>query len=51
MYNGIEVDMLSLGNADLLAGFASVALFYRYLKFFHQYSYELFLRYAEMPHP
>lgn len=36
---------------SLLAGFASVALFYRYLKFFHQYSYELFLRYAELPHP
>ena len=33
----------------LLAGFASVALFYRYLKFFHQYSYELLLRYAELP--
>lgn len=35
---------------SLLGGFASVALFYRYLKFFHQYSYELFLRYAELPH-
>ena len=33
----------------LLAAFASVSLFYRYLKFFHQYSYELFLRYAELP--
>ncbi len=33
----------------LLAGFASLALFYRYLKFFHQYSYELLLRYAELP--
>jgi hypothetical protein len=33
----------------LLAGFASVALFYRCLKFFHQYSYELLLRYAELP--
>jgi len=32
-----------------LAGFTSVALFYRYLKFFHQYSYELLLRYAELP--
>jgi hypothetical protein len=32
----------------LLAAFASVSLFYRYLKFFHQYSYELFLRYAEL---
>lgn len=35
----------------LLAGFASVALFYRYLKFFHQYSYELLLRYAEFTSP
>jgi hypothetical protein len=26
-----------------------LSLFYRYLKFFHQYSYELFLRYAELP--
>jgi hypothetical protein len=34
---------------SLLAAFASVTLFYRYLKFFHQYSYELFLRYAELP--
>jgi len=34
---------------SLLAAFASVSLFYRYLKFFHQYSYELFLRYAELP--
>lgn len=33
----------------VLAGFASLALFYRYLKFFHQYSYELLLRYAELP--
>ena len=33
----------------LLAAFASVSLFYRYLKFFHQFSYELFLRYAELP--
>jgi hypothetical protein len=32
----------------LLAAFASVSLFYRYLKFFHQFSYELFLRYAEL---
>jgi hypothetical protein len=31
-----------------LAVFAAVTLFYRYLKFFHQYSYELFLRYAEL---
>jgi hypothetical protein len=35
----------------LLAGLASVALFYRYMKFFHQYSYELLLRYAELPFP
>lgn len=34
---------------SLLAGFASIALFYRYLKFFHQFSYELLLRYAELP--
>jgi hypothetical protein len=32
----------------LLAVFASVSLFYRYLKFFHQFSYELLLRYAEL---
>lgn len=32
----------------LLTAFASVSLFYRYLKFFHQFSYELFLRYAEL---
>ena len=32
----------------VLAAFASVSLFYRYLKFFHQFSYELFLRYAEL---
>ncbi len=30
---------------------AGISLFYRYLKFFHQYSYELFLRYAELPRP
>jgi hypothetical protein len=36
---------------SLLAAFAAVSLFYRYLKFFHQYSYELFLRYAELPRP
>jgi hypothetical protein len=29
----------------------SIILLYRYLKFFRQYSYELFLRYAEMPVP
>jgi hypothetical protein len=34
-----------------LTAFAAVSLFYRYLKFFHQYSYELFLRYAELPLP
>jgi hypothetical protein len=34
---------------SLLAAFAAVSLFYRYLKFLHQYSYELFLRYAESP--
>lgn len=28
---------------------SAVTLFYRYLKFFKQYSYELFLRYAELP--
>jgi hypothetical protein len=33
----------------LLSGLAGVALFYRYLKFFRQFSYELFLRYAELP--
>jgi hypothetical protein len=34
-----------------LAGAAAVCLVYRYLKFFRQYSYELFLRYAELPIP
>ena len=33
----------------MLTAFAAVSLFYRYLKFFHQYSYELFVRYAELP--
>lgn len=33
----------------LLAIFGAVTLFYRYLKFFRQFSYELFLRYAELP--
>jgi hypothetical protein len=33
----------------VLSAVAGVALFYRYLKFFRQYSYELFLRYAELP--
>lgn len=31
-----------------LAGFAAISLLYRYLKFFRQYSYELFLRYSEL---
>jgi hypothetical protein len=35
----------------LLATLAGIALFYRYLKFFRQYSYELFLRYAELERP
>jgi len=33
----------------ILAAFASVCLFYRYLKFFYQYSYELFIRYSGLP--
>jgi hypothetical protein len=33
----------------LIAAGISLTLFYRYLKFFRQYSYELFLRYAELP--
>jgi hypothetical protein len=33
----------------LFSGLAGIALFYRYLKFFRQFSYELFLRYAELP--
>ena len=33
----------------VLTAFAAVSLFYRYLKFYYQYSYELFLRYAELP--
>jgi hypothetical protein len=32
-----------------LSAVVSVTLFYRYLKFFRQFSYELFLRYAELP--
>jgi len=32
----------------LLSDLASVTLFYRYLKFFRQFSYEMFLRYAEL---
>lgn len=35
----------------VLAGVGAVSMFYRYLKFFRQYSYELFIRYAELPHP
>jgi hypothetical protein len=31
-----------------LAAFAATSLLYRYLKFLHQYSYELFLRYSEL---
>ena len=34
-----------------LALVAGLTMFYRYLKFFRQFSYELFLRYAEMPMP
>jgi hypothetical protein len=33
----------------LLSALGGIALFYRYLKFFRQYSYELFIRYAELP--
>jgi hypothetical protein len=33
----------------VLAGVGAVCMFYRYLKFFRQYSYELFIRYAELP--
>lgn len=32
----------------IIAALASVTLFYRYLKFFRQYSYELLLRYSEL---
>lgn len=35
----------------VLGTMAGATLFYRYLKFFRQFSYELFLRYAELPHP
>jgi len=35
----------------LLAAFGSLSLFYRYLKFFRQFSYELLIRYAELPTP
>jgi MFS family permease len=34
-----------------ISAIAAIALFYRYLKFFRQFSYELFLRYAEAPPP
>jgi hypothetical protein len=34
-----------------LSAVAGIALFYRYLKFFRQYSYELLLRYAELSRP
>lgn len=34
---------------SVLAAFASITLFYRYLKFFRQYTYELFVRYAALP--
>jgi len=33
----------------ILSAVVSVTLFYRYLTFFRQFSYELFLRYAEWP--
>lgn len=35
----------------VLAVLAGVTMFYRYLKFFRQFSYELFLRYAALPIP
>jgi len=35
----------------ILSAVAGVALFYRYIKFFRQYSYELLLRYAELARP
>lgn len=35
----------------VLSALAGAALFYRYLKFFRQYSYELLVRYAELPRP
>jgi hypothetical protein len=34
-----------------LALLAGITMFYRYLKFFRQFSYELFLRYAALPLP
>jgi hypothetical protein len=33
----------------LLAGTGAAIMFFRYLKFFRQYTYELFIRYAELP--
>jgi hypothetical protein len=43
------------GAVDVRWAFAAlavgIALFYRYLKFFRQYSFELFLRYSELPLP
>jgi hypothetical protein len=35
----------------ILSAFAGVALLYRYLKFFRQFSYELLIRYAELKLP
>jgi hypothetical protein len=34
---------------SVLASIGAASMFYRYLKFFRQYSYELFVRYAELP--
>lgn len=34
-----------------VAAFLGVAMLYRYLKFFRQYSYQLLLAYAELEHP
>jgi hypothetical protein len=34
-----------------VAATAAIVFFYRYLKFFRQYSYELLIRYAELPQP
>jgi len=33
----------------VLSALAAITLFYRYLKFIRQYSYELFLRYSQLP--
>jgi hypothetical protein len=33
----------------IIAALMGMTLLYRYLKFFRQYSYELLLRYAELP--